>query len=502
MNAKKFVALLLLLVLTLSLCACGKKKKEAAEYYRSLDAKRPLTSVLEIPLGDYLFDSFLNRGMIKVKGTGERSDCYGALDSEGKVVLPVKYHSLEMEGDFFLAGGSLETSLYLVYNLKGEEICSSDQPIRLRDIGDGRLSASDNKYSYVFNDKGDDLLPGSSLDTTYSYVSCGEYILAISASRGDVLIYSARTSDILKSFADNNANINYSAAYLGGNDFAILRNETVTAADDYTVALKSGGSTRYLKQTVDRYTAGANTSWHMTTTGYIVSISDRYSVGVTAEEREEYPLVDGYYSVAKYLTQGKETNGTLTYCIADRSLAEVKALPEGLSPLLTMRGGAAACLSPSGAIYLLNEKLDVLAKIDDAPYQMMVFSGEIVTASKLVDGVRKFGGYDKNGRERISFEYTYIFEFVGEKAIALKGEKVYLVTKDNKATYLSDYEGYPFYWDGFYEVLSDGKVGLTSFDGISLLPAEYDGVLGARRYDNEVFVALSSGDKTKAYRLF
>ena len=125
-----------------------------------------------------------------------------------------------------------------------------------------------------------------------------------------------------------------------------------------------------------------------------------------------------------------------------------------------------------------------------------------MTASKVLSsGSRKIGGFDQTGKEVIPFEYNYISEFIGGKAVAVKQGKAYLIDTAGGATYIGDND-FPYYWEGFYEDVTDGTLGLTSFNGVELLPHRFTGLLGVKRSGNEVFVALRTSEgKTEVYRL-
>lgn len=499
MRYKKILIFLLALVLLLSFPSC-KKGKEAA-YYSSRESRHELTSSVRVPMGDYSFDAFLNRGMIRVSQGGETEQKYGVLNLDGEVILPARYESVTMQGDFFLLGGDLSGSLYEVASLEGERVYASDLPLSITDVGGGCVAITEGKNSYLYDSNGNNILPGTSLDNTYEYLSCGAFVIARSAVRNNAFVFHALTSEIRLRFLGSES-VSYEVSYAGGNNFIVIRNETVTEKEDYTFALKRSDGTRYFKQTLSLYVIGSDAPRSLEADRPIVSVSGKYAFGVSEEEREKFSLNEGYFAVRYYVTEGKTSDGTMAYYLSDASLREIRTLPSGISPILTMVDGRAAALSNEGAIYLFDQNLAVLAKIDDAPYQSLVFSGGVITASKLVNGARRIGGFDLTGKEVIPFEYSYISEFYGEKAVATKGGKAYLVDKQGGAEYVAEAE-FPFYWEGFYEKQSGGLIGLTSFGGHELFPCRYQSFKGVRRYGDEVLVALEGQNgTTEVYRLF
>lgn len=487
-------------ILLFLLCSC-QKGEEAAGYYSVRSLRKPLTAARAISLGDYAFVSFLERGLIEVSAEQDGNTFFGVMDEKGTLVVPALYTSIEMEGDFLLATGNLENSLYTVFNRKGEILYRSDSPLSIQDVGEGCVAIADSgaERSYVISDKREDLL-GAALDQTYRYSVCGDYIVAQSTKRYKSFVFERRTGGVLLSFYGSST-LQYDVAYMGGKDFIVLRNEVVSSEKDCTVALRYGDGYYYLKQTVTRYTIGVSTPRTLVLGKHISSVSDRYSFGVTQEAREVYPLKEGYYSVSYYKTEGKVADGSFAYYLGDSSLKEVKTLPEQVSPYLSMVEGIAAVDAPSGNVYLVNDKLDLLAVIEDAVYQNVVYSGGVLTVSKVVNGERKIGGFDLSGREVIPFEYNYISEFVGGKAVATKGGKAYIVDSAGNALYLTE-KDYPMNWDGFYEKEQNGKIGLCSFSGSELLSVSFDALCGVKRYGGEVFVALSQGNDVRVYRLF
>ena len=484
------------LVAALTFVSC-KKPQKTSDLYRSGTPRQALTSSTKISLSGYSFDSFLDRGMIKVTETREGVDYYGALGEMGEVVLPVSYTALTSSGDFLVAEGA---DGYSVFSRSGKRLTTAEEYIEVNDVGGGYFSVTDRQYTYLYNAEGQNVLPGTQLDTTYEFSACGNFALAVSQTKGNVFVFHVLTSDIVLSFF-NNESTKYSIAYVGGNDFVVIKNRVVTSSDYDLVLDRGSEGSVYYKQTVSRYTAGVESPVTLSPGRFLVQVANRYSIGVTEEMRAGFSLNEGYQAVSYYKTDGKRASGALGYYVADASLAEKRAMPDGVSPLFTPVNGTAATLTSSGAIVLLNENAEVTGAIDDAVYQDVLFSGEVVTASKqLESGVVRRGGFDKNGRVVIPFEYSYISAFVGDKAIATKNGKAYILTTSGAETYVGDYS-FPHYFDGFYQTDEGGFAGLTSFDGVRLVAPSYQGIEDVRRYGDAVYVALYIGSATDVYRL-
>ena len=495
MTRRKTLVILLIVVLLFSLFACRKKKTEPVVFYREQSSNPALTQSSVVSLGGYAFSSFAERGMIVVSEKKDGETRYGVVNDRGEIVLPVLYSSISMAGDYFFAQGNLSDALYYVLDLKGNVIYKTNEYIEIADACDGFVSVTEDSYVSLYNGKGENVFPGNNLDYSYEYRSCGDFVIAKSKKRKNTFVFHTRTGETKLSFLGSDSTT-YTVDYLGGNDFSVIRDDVVSSEKDCDYALTRGVETTYYKQTVYRYTVGVDKPTIVKAGRPLYSVGSRYSSGLTAEDREKYPLKEGYFAVRYYVTDGKKANGSLAYYLGDASLSEEGALPEGISPVLRMLDGLAAAASPSGAIYFVNDKLEVACKIDDAQYQAVVWSGAAVTASKLGEnGVRKIGGFDREGREILPFEYSYISAFVGGKAVATKEGKAYLTDLTGKLEYLAD-ETMPFVWDGFYERREGDKTSLISFDGVTLLPVGYDRIVGARRYDNRVFVALSVGEVT------
>ncbi len=489
-----------LVLVALSAVSC-KKKTESASYFRSVSSARALTSSVKIDLKGASFDEFLNRGLIKVKSVEEEGVRYGVMNQAGESILPVSYRSVTCSGDFLIAEGGEEVSRHHVFSLDGTLLYVSDDEIEVTDVGGGFFSVVTKSTSYLFNGKGENVLPGSLLDQSYAFSACGNYVLARSAEKGRTFVFHTLTSDIIYSFFDSETT-SYVVAYLGGSDFAVVKTDLADAAD-YDVALDRGAEgKKYYKQTVRRYTAGVSDPAVLSTGRFIVKIFNAYSVGMTEEDREGFSLKEGFQGVAYYETVGKTASGALSYYIGDASLKELKALPAGVSPLATFVNGTAAVSNASGAICFLNESAEVTGVIDDAVYQDVFFSGEVVVASKVTEsGVLRRGGFDKSGKNVIPFEYSYISSFVGGKAVVSKGGKAYVMTSSGAETYVGDYT-MPHYFDGFYETRSGDFVGATSFDGVPLIAPTYQTFSAVRRYGDSVYVALSLGAVTDVYRFY
>ncbi len=501
MKAKKVLLVLCALVMV-ALCAVScKKKQEPTVFYTSVSPRQALTASTKISLKGYAFESFLDGGLIKVSETRGDVKYYGALNDAGETVLPVSYTMLSSSGSFIVAEGGDEVSRHYVFSQKGALLLTSDNMVEATDVGGGYFSVQDNNSACLYNAKGEDVLPGAGLDETYAFSVCGNFALAVSRTKGIVFVFHVLTSNVVLSFFDNDTT-KYSVAYVGGNDFIVIKNDVVTASD-YDLALDRGTEgTVYYKQTVSRYTVGVSSPVTLSPGRFLVQVANRYSVGVTEEMRAGFSLKEKYNAVSYYKAEGKRATGALAYYIADNSLAEQKSMPDGVSLLFTPINGIAATLSSSGAIVFLSDSAEVVGKIDDAVYQDIVFSGDVVTASKVVEsGMARRGGYDKNGNLVIPFEYSYISAFVGGKAIATKNGEGYVITTSGAETYIGEYS-FPHYFDGFYPSTAEGFVGVMSLDGVSLVSPAYQGFDAVRRYGNAVYVALYIGEVVDVYRLY
>ena len=487
------------LVLTALCFVSCKGKREPTVFYTSVAPRRALTASVKVSLSGYAFDSFLNGGLIKVSETRDGETYYGAVNGEGEAVLPVSYTSLSSEGGFLVAEGGEEKNEHHVFLSSGAELLTLSELSSVRDIGDGYFSVVTSGGSAVYDKTGKNVLPGTDLDGTYEYASCGNFILARSEEKGRTFVFHALTSDVKLSFFDTETT-SYLVAYVGGGDFVAVKTD-VAEASDYDVALDRGEGTTYYKQTARRYTVGVENPVTLDPGRFIVRIANRNSIGLTEAERASFSLKDGFSAVSYYKTEGKRATGALSYYIADGSLKELKAMPDGVSPLFTPVNGVGAALSSSGAVVFLNESGDEVGRIDDAVYQDIVFSGEVVVASKIVDGKVKRGGLNKKGETVVPFEYSYISAFVGEKAVASKAGKSYVVTTNGAETYICD-EAFPHYLDGISKVTDGTKVGVVSLDGVSLVSPAYQGFAAVRRYGDVVYAALTLGSVTDVYRLY
>ena len=236
-----FLILLLIPCLLLSFFSCKKKTADAGPFYAAAEEQRALTDKIAVSLGEYDFAAFLNRGFIKISAETYDSTLYGAMDRDGEVVIPTHYSSLKMEGDFFLAEGTLATDLYAVMNRQGETIYTSDNYLEIKDVGGGLVEIRENdERSLLYNDKGEDVLAGTSLDASYEYSACGEYVLAKSKLRCKIFVFRLSTGDTLLKLLGEGV-MSYEVAYLGGKDFLVVENTSVIPGDRYQFSVKSNG---------------------------------------------------------------------------------------------------------------------------------------------------------------------------------------------------------------------------------------------------------------------
>lgn len=503
MRVKKVLLIFMALILVaLSAVSCGNKESsEPTGYYRSLSSREALRSATKVSLGGYAFDSFLNRGEIKVSETRGDITYYGVLSGRGDTVLPVNYTTILASGDFLVAEGGETESRRIVYSYSGKELYSASETYDVIDVGGGLFCVKTRTASHLYNGDGDEVLPGTSLDQTYEYSACGDYVIARSAERGRTFVFYNKTSNVLLSFFDT-ATREHFVYYVGDKDFIVTYTDKLESAAGCDVEIKRDEGTVYYKQSVYRYTVGVAEPKLLTPGKFIVKINNKYSIGLTEWDRENYSLLDGYNAVSYYATEGRVASGALDHYIADNALTLLKELPEGVSALLSPVDGIAAVLSKDGAILYLDESAEVIGRIGDATYQDVVFAGEVVVASKIVEsGVVRRGGFDSEGHNVIPFEYSYISAFVGGKAIATKGGKAYVITTSGAETYIGDYI-LPYYFDGFYQTDEGGYIGAASFDGVNLIPASYTSYTAVTAYEGSVYVALSLDNVTDVYRLY
>ena len=495
---KVLLVICVTLLVALSLLSC--KKDEQVTYYRSISARQALTSSTKVSLNGYSFDSFLSGGRIKVQETRGDFTYYGVLSDRGESIIPVAYVSLDAVGNFFVAEGGEEQPNNFVFSKEGRELCSFDEAIEVADVGAGYFSVTTRTATQLYDAAGKNVLPGTLLDDSYQFSVCGNYALARSTEKGGNFIFNLRTSDTMKTFFDSGSRTHL-VAYAGGNDFIVVVTDRLESADGCDIEINRGEGPLYYKQTVRRYTMGISEPGTLTPGFFIVKINNRYSIGLTEEDRENYALLDGYSAVSYYVTEGTKASGALNHYVTDASLKVIKAMPEGVSALLTPVDGIAAAVNDKGAILFLNESAEVVGRIEDAVYQNVVFSGEVVTASKMTESGVRLGGFDREGKVVIPFEYSYISAFVGGKAVATKGGKAYVLTNKGEATYIGDYT-LPHYFDGFYQSVSGDMVGATSFEGKELISPNYTTFTAVWRYENVVLVALTIGSITDVYRLY
>ena len=508
MKAKKvLLTLLILILMLLSAFSCGKHRTEDGTYYRSLSPRKTLQSSMKISLKGQTFHSFLSRGRICVSQQQGDTTYYGVLSDMGETILPTQYTALTDAGDFLVAEGVEEQkegepeNRNIVFSRTGKRLYSSVEELEVTDVGGGYFSVKEKGSSYLINPEGRNALPGTLLDDSYIYTYCGDFAIAKSTEKGSLFIFDLATSSILYKFFNTN-NSAYSAFYVGGRDFIVICNERVQSSDNYSISLSKNEGTNYYRQSIRRYTAGIDRAKTLSMGHFVTAIYNKYSFGLTEEDREEYSLKEGYHAMSYYVTEGKKASGALSYAILNSSLREVKELPEGVSSRLTLVDGIAAASSNEGAILFLDEKADVVGRIDDNVYQNIVFSGEIVTASKVTEsGSIRLGGFDLSGRNVIPFEYSYISVFVGGKAVATKEGKSYIVNTSGEENYIGDYT-FPHHFDGFYELRSGDTIGAASYDGTNLIAPDYTAFVAVRRYGSYVYAALSIGSVIDVYRLY
>ncbi len=496
---KFFAAIFTLLILSASLFACSPKK--AGGFYVPFSSYAAATSAVRFRPKDGTFDSVLCEDRVSVCKNTDESKTYGVASvSTGDIVIPIQYESISADGDFFLAGSNLsDDSLFIVFYKDGTRVYGSDYPLSIEDVGGGFVKITEVDYSFVYDKTGRNVLFGSIFGKEYEYVSCENFLLAKSSKTGSYFIFNARTGECVRSIFGSTDAEPY-VSYAGGNDFIVVYNYKVSDSDFYKIRIANEDGESYYDQKVFKITIGTEGAHEIDAKRFIYKLHNRYDFGLSVSERKNYPLKDGYFAESDYVITDKNEEGRMDYVLSDSSLTILKTMPKGISPLLVFRDGYCAAAVDSDKLYLFDQDLNAVLTMPNENYQSVKWSDDVIVAAKIEGGRSLYGVFDSNGKTVLPFEYTYLSEFKDGRAIGVKDGKAYIVSKDGQTIYCSD-DTFPFYWDGFAVFKENGKAGIRSLFGETLIAAGYDGIGDVTRYGNDVYLTLQVGEVTDLFVL-
>jgi len=498
---KKIIAFIVL-ILGLSVAAASCKESTTGDFYNETTSYVQPTTAQKADLMGYAYDQMLNRGLVRVSETTDDVTLYGVIDTNNAaLVFTPQYSDVTMYGDFLLLSPPEGEATYTVAYLDGTVLKTLTQRPTVEDIGGGLVSLSDADYAYVFKKNGAELLTSHIFTSTYSFTCCGDYILAYDERSGAYFIFNALTG-VLSHRLFPSTNETLSVHYAGGNDFIAVRGAMVTETDNYTVAVVQAEQTLYMKQTVSRVTVGNKQEHIIPFDGFLCVLENKYSFGTTEEERETYPLQDGYFTTGVYVAENKVSRGDIQYAIADKNLTALTNMPQGIRPDRSAVDGYVLSGNQTTAIYVFDEKLAPLLTLSDRVYESVRYSDGAITAAYIDSETKRvlYGAFDLEGNLLIEFKYSYISEFLSGKAVAVREGKAYVIDKAGNETYVGE-NALPYYWYGFYEMTENTRIGIASFDGTTLIPASYRDLAGVTRQGEKVYVALRIGNVVDLYIL-
>ena len=421
--------------------------------------------------------------------------------NENKLLFPPENGEVELIGGFFLLSPGSDAGEYRVASSNGTILFSAPERPEVADVGQGYVSVASGNKSIVYNADGEEALPLSSLDENWVYAACDNFMLAANALRGFYQIFNLHTGEMKWALYPEESTV-ISVYYAGGNDFIIVYDKEVAYDQDYDVRLQiSEGDSLYMKQTVSRITIGVDTPRSVSVNGYIASLTNKYAFGKTEKDRQAYLLNDGYFTMGIYNVTDKVADGTIRYVVTDQVLNVLTELPDGIRPdsgSTTDGYFLSGLQSPN--VRLFNDRLESILTFSDGPYHSAFLSEDVIILSKLSNGAVVYTAFDREGGTILDHNYSYLSEFISGKAIGVREGESYLVGKDGKEEYLSE-DPLPNWWDGYYEYREGDRVGLRSYNGTTLTPADYETVDNYTRHGDTVYVAMKIGNAVDVYKL-
>ncbi len=458
-----------------------------------------------IPSGYYPVE-ILSGGIIKISDVAEEGGNVGLCSSNGAVLVPAEYAAIVQSGPFFMAyqtGDNGRTYFFFYRNGSSIPITIDDEEVVMYALSDKFFVVKNTVDSQVF-DKDGKAYFATMLSASTDYTVGDNYIIACNSKTNLNSIYD--TSDgyarhIKSYFGDYERNLYYNLIYQGGGKFLAIANY-IAGTSNYSYRVSTEKGDVCYGQRLYSYNAETDESADINADFHILSITNRYSQGLTYEEKAAFSLQDGYNSVWVAETdEDKYLSASVAYVMNSDCILTVRFQESLSAELLTYKGGLGfsgnALADYSAGLFGLDGKAVWSVQ---GSYQYQNYNNGYLVAGRVQDGVTRYGAFDSDGNVAIPFDYEFLSSFAEGYAVGKTAENWVIVDKDGNTVVIDGFEGKLTALFAYtYSFTAGGKVGVRSYAGEELIGAEYAAVINYGYSDGVVYYILSDG---AAYHLF
>lgn len=529
---KKILLPILILMLILTLVGCKKPTEDKSSFYTVemgrkvfVDEKTDIDlrkdSTFNIKEG-YHFSKQINdelyvaysREILSDYDDEEYVDKYGVFDRNGNTVIECKYDRLNVTGNFIFGNFYTDDIEYKsdIYYSNGNIILTTDYVIELQALSDDFCALYYNGYSQVFDKDGVYYFgTKNKMSGNIRYSICDDYLFGYDTALGDWFIwetYVSLTGDVpygfvvLKRIFEGGDSL-YSLAYLGNDKFLVVETMNVGTGYDYFEVIN--GTKYYLKQRTSIYNVLDDSQKFYKSEYPILSVVNHYSPTLTLEQKKDLNFKIGFSRVNAGLVNEKGERDDSRFFIIDGKGDFVIRFPKNMNPS-AMRfidgygfaGGASEEFS--AALYYMN--CDTMWVKNDREYYSQSFASGRYVLSSSIGGAMRYGVLDTDGEVVVDFDYAYISPFVNGLAFFRHHDgSVGVMNVDGKVertvnNFVSGSNTTAF---GVFEFEEDEKKGVKTFDGITVIPADYDSLVYIGKSDKKFVIVMRKGDSETLY---
>lgn len=501
---KKISGLALILIVCCLFCSCKTTNETKLERYTVEVGRKvfvqenqtDLTKVADFTLPDgYRFlepldeQTYIVYKKLDETKDDETNNRYGLVDSDGKVLIECKYESISYSGKFIHGEYYTENATLVsdVYYIDGVKLMSTDTIIELYALDDEFCILYYDGMSQLFDKNGTTYFRANSQMSANVYYSiCDGYLFGYDADRGDWYIWQLFQNVgskepygfvVLKQLFVSENSI-YTVAYVGNYSYLVV--ETINDSTDYDYFENINGTTYYIKQKTYFYNVLNDQKSDYDSEYPILSITNKYTPSLNINKRRALNLNDGYSQVnAGIISDDGERTGFRYFAINDKGEFVIR-YPESVTASAVrfidgygFTGGAG--IGSSAGLYYMNCE-PVWQKTDREYYAQSFSSGMYVASYSTADGIR-YVAFDVDGNVKIDFEYAYISPFSNGYALArsIDGKNAIIDANGKIIEAVNDFYSLSTATSyGVYAFVSDDSYGLKTFDGSTLIYAEYD----------------------------
>ena len=515
---KKFLVLCLVAFITILSVSCIQQEEVFYEKFSVKAGEEALVDFpafalpktateIKLPKGIYP-KTYLSEGFFTISKEKDADSGLGVLSPDGKIVVPLEYDRIQMDGPFIMAskqeGDGVEN--YFYYK-DGEEIPLSVTELELvfYALDDNFFCISNDTESQVFDKKGRASFVQNFPSTT-TYSAFDDYIQVYDPTtqyNGIYEVYNGFARHIKSYIGNVSGGIVYNITYSGKDTFIVLQTSINGSDFDYVMKNEETGNLDKYGQRVFLYDGKKYEEKEIDLDFHILSIRNMFSPGLTYENRKSFAIKEGFSNIWIVKTdENKNLVDTTAHIMDSKCRITLNFEGDVGGDMLRFANGVgfggASLENFQTGLFALDGSL--LWSNNDFSYHTQSYNdGFLVVGKGGTEGVF-YGVFDKEGQLIIPLEYDFISNFADGCALARKnGGWIRLFSNGDVENF--DYHNAKLdnlsYFTYLYTL--EGKVGVENFKGERIIPCEYDEALCYGYSNYTLYYALIKGEECSLF---